>query len=288
MRVSGSLFTYAEMSASIADNTFDANDSAITTPNNKIVTVQDAQDMLIIFPLNGPSNRCPSWDELNANDVIGGGTFTVTLTTNGSGVLIATPINGTPPYNFFFSCTPSGPCSSYTITSPTQLNEPGAVTTPFTTTAYAGTIYNFNLFATDDVGHSSNSNLLSINQSLVPETLITMADGTPKPLLSLKKGDILFDSIVTGFEHFVVNEIYSINNGLLKASKWHIHILSNGNLVQSADLKPGDLLIDKYDNPVAIRSIDVTHGTFDVINISTNTETYIANGIRTHNKIPCP
>ena len=60
MRVSGSLFTYAELSASIADLSFEANDTPITTPNNKIVTVQDAQDMVVIYPLNGPDNRLAS------------------------------------------------------------------------------------------------------------------------------------------------------------------------------------------------------------------------------------
>jgi hypothetical protein len=112
--------------------------------------------------------------------------------------------------------------------------------------------------------------------------------GTQKQLDSLQKGDRLYDSIVTGFQRNFVDKIYSINGGLLKASQWHIHILSNGNLVQSVDLKVGDFLIDQYNTPVEITSIDISYGTFEVINISTNTETYIANGIRTHNKIQCP
>ena len=286
MRVSGSLFTYAEMSASIADNSFDAGGTSITTPNNKIVTVVDAMAMLNIDTLNGPDNRCPSYDELIPNDVEGG-PFKVVLTLT-MGVLSGHAFNGTPPYNYYFSCSPIGPCSSYTIGQPTFINAGDTVTTTFSAVAYAGVVYVLNLFCTDDTGATAVSNTDGYTPCLVPETLITMADGTPKPLLSLQKGDILYDSIVTGFENFVVNEIYSINDGLLKASKWHIHILSNGNLVQSADLKPGDLLIDKYNNPVEIRSIDVTRGMFDVINISTNTETYIANGIRTHNKLFCP
>ena len=115
-----------------------------------------------------------------------------------------------------------------------------------------------------------------------------MADGTPKPLGSLQNGDILYDSIVTSVNSHYVDTLYVINNGLLKASPGHIHILTNGNLVQSADLKLGDFLIDKYNSPVEIQSIGVIYGTFEVINISTNTETYIANGIRTHNKVSCP
>ena len=287
MRVSGSLFTYAELSASIADSSFDAGGTSITTPNNKIVTVVDAMAMLNIDPLNGPDNRCPSYDELIPNDVIGGGPLRVVLTYSGN-VLTANAYGGTPPYNYFFSVEVDGPCYQYNISNPNQFNQGSSASTTFSFTGYLDVTYSFRCFVTDDVGASANSNELTIFRCLVPETLITMADGTPKPLLSLQKGDILYDSIVTGFENFVVNEIYSINDGLLKASKWHIHILSNGNLVQSADLKPGDLLIDKYNNPVAIRSIDVTRGMFDVINISTNTETYIANGIRTHNKLFCP
>ena len=128
MRTDGYLFTYAEMSASIDDTTFQANDTPITDPNNKIVTVQDAMDMIVIEPLNGPSNRCPSWDELIDNGGGGGGDFKVVLTLT-TGVLSGYCYNGTPPYNYFFSCTPIGPCSSYSIGQPTFLNAGAVVTT---------------------------------------------------------------------------------------------------------------------------------------------------------------
>ena len=287
MRTDGYLFTYAEMSASIDDTTFQANDTPITDPNNKIVTVQDAMDMIVIEPLNGPSNRCPSWDELIDNGGGGGGDFKVVLTLT-TGVLSGYCYNGTPPYNYFFSCTPIGSCSSYSIGQPTFLNAGAVVTTTFSATAYQDVHYILQCFATDSAGNSATSNTDAFNPCLIPETLITMADGTQKQLGSLQIGDLLYDSIITGIEPRIVNEIYSINDGLLKASKWHIHILSNGKLVQSFELKPGDYLIDKWYWPVEIQSVDVLYGTFDVINISTNTETYIANGIRTHNKVQCP
>ena len=115
-----------------------------------------------------------------------------------------------------------------------------------------------------------------------------MADGIPKPIGSLQNGDILYDSIITSVNSHYIDTLYVINNGLLKASPGHIHILSDGSLLQSDSLQPGQYLIDKYNSPVEIKSIDVIYGTFEVINISTNTETYIANGIRTHNKVSCP
>ena len=130
MRISGSLFTYAEMSASIHDNTFDAGVTAILTPDNNIATVLDAVNMLNVDPLNGPNNRCPSWDELYRSDITPG--FRVVLNSN-PGLLTANAYSGTPPYNYYFSCSPVGRCSNYRFGNPTQLNVTGPATTSITT-----------------------------------------------------------------------------------------------------------------------------------------------------------
>ncbi len=48
-----------------------------------------------------------------------------------------------------------------------------------------------------------------------------------------------------------------------------------------------NLFNDELEN-VEVNSIEIEEGSFDVINISTTTKTYIANGILTHNKFACP
>lgn len=67
MRISGSLFTHTEMSASIADATFLQVSGSIITSSNKCVTVQEAMSTLRIAPIIGSGLRHPFYDELIAS-----------------------------------------------------------------------------------------------------------------------------------------------------------------------------------------------------------------------------
>lgn len=83
MRVSGSLFTFSELSASIADATFTANSGSI--PNtNECVTVESASLYAKIVPIVGSSKRYPFYDELVPSGSISGSfqTLTYSFSTN--------------------------------------------------------------------------------------------------------------------------------------------------------------------------------------------------------------
>src|SRR5438477_2589633 len=156
MRVTGALFTYQEMQDAIDDETFDAGDTPILTLSNKTVTVQNAEDMLLIYPLNGPTYRCPSWDELIPKPVIPPVTLTAVLTVTGD-TLTATVYGGTGPYNYHFTCIPVGRCYEFHFGDMDQPGMGNSASTTFGYTSYYGTSYTFAFYVTDDLGHSAGS-----------------------------------------------------------------------------------------------------------------------------------
>lgn len=222
--------------------------------------------------------------------------MTVTLSKSGSfsGTLTPSVTGGIGPYTYLFTCTASGPCTDYTIDTPT------GTTSTYVCTAYAGADYYFYVHVTDSVGHTVTSPIGSSSTCLIPETSILFADNTEKLLSDVKIGDILLDintdqlenttTEVTGVQIFTTSTIFDINDGLLKCSAGHIHIVANRNYeqVQTIDLKLGDLLLNKNKEFVEIKTIEKLEGQFDVINLSTSTKQFIANGILTHNKTACP
>lgn len=64
MRITGSLFTHTEMSASIADSTFLRVSGSILTSSDFCVTVQEAMGTIKIAPILGSGLRCPFYHEL--------------------------------------------------------------------------------------------------------------------------------------------------------------------------------------------------------------------------------
>lgn len=65
MRLTNFLFTSAEISASVNERVFDKKYSTVSlTSSNFVSTVAEAQNTLYISALQGPNNRCPTWDEL--------------------------------------------------------------------------------------------------------------------------------------------------------------------------------------------------------------------------------
>ena len=70
MRITGSLFTHAEMSASIADATFLQVSGSILTSSNQCVTVQEAMNTVRIVPIVGSGQRLPFYNELIASGSI--------------------------------------------------------------------------------------------------------------------------------------------------------------------------------------------------------------------------
>lgn len=156
---------------------------------------------------------------------------------------------------------------------------------------------------------------------LLEGTLISMADGTTKKIEDLVAGDSLKSISIEGLPldetlHFawtsanpnittadtiIVNAtkveafaIYNINNGLLKATAEHVHLVKREAIymfVQSSELLEGDVLLDGQLNEVVITSVvndrmlDGESVNVYLIDVET-IDLFIANNIITHNKKP--
>jgi hypothetical protein len=152
-------------------------------------------------------------------------------------------------------------------------------------------------------------------ECVVKGTSIEMADGTHKLIEKIRVGDVLKgmkisdapedDTIVgwstdtlnlietevkvVGILPFASQRIHNFNNGLIETSESHAHFIKRGNdwfFEQARNIQVGDFLVDKTGNSIEITSIDVLQGDERKIVYSMdveNTDTYIANGLITHN-----
>jgi hypothetical protein len=77
MRITGSLFTYSELSASIADTTFVANSGSIPD-TNECVTAESASFYAKLFPITGSGKRYPFYNELIPSGSVSGSFQTLT------------------------------------------------------------------------------------------------------------------------------------------------------------------------------------------------------------------
>lgn len=134
---------------------------------------------------------------------------------------------------------------------------------------------------------------------LVYDTIITMADGTFKPIQDVVAGDEVLSinsigefklskAIVLSTAIIFKHNVYNINNGLIKSSEDHRHIVKHNDVweVKAAnELIIGDILLDKDNNEITITSIVIENTPQSVYNLSVDgSNTYFANGILTHNK----
>ena len=196
---------------------------------------------------------------------------------------------GTPPYIYEFKCFASGsPCAMYTIANPTGSSSDGLPSSEYSVMSYQDAIYKFRIDVTDSLGATAVSNFVTQPMCLVPNTKITMHDNTEMLLSSLKAGDQLFGyNEVLSWTSLQVDKLYIINKNLLETSEGHLNIMHDRRLKMSIDLIVGDKLINRNGEAVEIFDIEVREGLFEVINISTKTKNYIANGLLTHNKLSC-
>lgn len=214
-----------------------------------------------------------------------------------SGTLSSFVSGGVPPYTYAWSYVATGgDCESATITSPT------ASVTAYNALAYASVSYQFFLTVTDSLSATADGSSTQTGTCLVPETEISLMDGSAKMLGNVEVGDVILDvdlntgekieTTVTSKTYHTVNKLYVINGGLLSTSEGHINNvrLTDGeiDLVQSMQLVEGDMLPNIQNGNVEVTAIEIKEGEFEVINISTTTKQYIANGIVTHNKLACP
>lgn len=156
---------------------------------------------------------------------------------------------------------------------------------------------------------------------LLEGTLISMADGSVKRIEELVTGDSLKSISIEGLPldenlHFawtaqnpnittadtlVVNTtkieafaLYNINNGLLKSTAEHIHLVKREQVfmfVQASEILVGDTLLDSQLNEVTVTSVEnermPDNQSVNVYLIDVETiDLFIANNIITHNKKP--
>jgi len=139
---------------------------------------------------------------------------------------------------------------------------------------------------------------------LIYGTLITMADGSVKPVQDVKTGDVLLSlldsenfysnskfelgqSVVTEMNKFEAEQIVNINNGELVSSVNHIHIVKSGEgwSTMKADLlMVGDIMMDVTGEEFEIASLEIKEEAQTVYQISLDKQhLYFANEILTHN-----
>ena len=111
---------------------------------------------------------------------------------------------------------------------------------------------------------------LSPTSCLTLDTLIQKYDGNTLFLNDIEVGDNLMSinpetnqyesSIVTSKTYHTVDELYLINNGLLRCSKYHKHIIKrnqNWIVITSDQLLIGDILLTKDLVELEIKNIDI-------------------------------
>jgi hypothetical protein len=150
---------------------------------------------------------------------------------------------------------------------------------------------------------------------VIEGTEITMFNGTTKKVEDLVLGDKLRSKAVAGLkdneennetwrsesltltdcevevvkcEPSEVQLLNSINEGLLKISDSHIHLVKKDaewRLLRTYELSIGDFMVDEFGNEVEITSIGLLNGGFTIYDLGVEeNDLYIANGILTHNK----
>ena len=152
---------------------------------------------------------------------------------------------------------------------------------------------------------------------LIEGTLITMPDGSQEPIESLSVGDVIYSVEIEGLpleqtraEEFawsvpnlvttpstatVVNivpvnydEIYSLNNGLLEATWYHLHLVKRDNEWKIREFR--DIMIDdeislKGGTSLVVTDIELIKKSVTVYKLDIEElDVYYANNILTHNK----
>jgi hypothetical protein len=95
-------------------------------------------------------------------------------------------------------------------------------------------------------------------------------------------------AIVTGNTEYTIDSVFNINNGLIKASPDHLHIIERAGIwkvVKTSSLVVGDSLLSEDLGATIIDTIEEeTVGNYKVYKLDVeNDDVYVANGIITHN-----
>jgi hypothetical protein len=210
--------------------------------------------------------------------------------------LVANILGGTAPYSYNFYGGYTGSCGIFSISTPNGVTNSLTASTSFSyEESYTGVTYQFSVQVTDFNGAVSNSSVLITSTCLIFGTKINTKNGI-KNIEHVKEGNFILDkdntyTKVTSATSHISDSIININNGLLQSTKSHIHIINKDGVInkkQGEFLNIGDNLVDQYGNDIAITSLNIIEQPTNVVNLSTESHTYIANGVLTHNKTACP
>jgi hypothetical protein len=130
---------------------------------------------------------------------------------------------------------------------------------------------------------------------LLAGSMISMADGSTKPIESIRTGDrvLSFDESSHAFTpssvrsiHVLPADSYFIINNTIRATRYH-PFLSAGRWVDAGELKVGDALTSVDARAVKVESIQRADDTAAVYTIKVDAGTYVAEGVVVHNKEDC-
>jgi len=134
-------------------------------------------------------------------------------------------------------------------------------------------------------------------------TLITLVDGSVKPIESVLKSDQLraFDPISGGIAASDILTIHpprTVSSYLVINDETRVTatqpMLSRGKWVEAGELRLGDVLTAGDGTAVTIYDLRVVHESATVYNLAVASGTYVADGVVVHNKTlpytiaPCP
>jgi len=208
------------------------------------------------------------------------------------------------PTTIYSNCTSS-------LTTGCILYTTSALTTPVSNGYYSNGTYVYHVtggagvIATRTACPAPTSTPTSGPGCLIKGTLITMIDGSTKPIERVKIDDTIL-SITNTQEFFNTNQFttigarvinwtvhlnqisYDINNGLLVSSESHNHVIKRNNvwsIKKTPEIVIGDVFKDINNDEITITSIETVEGRPVVYNISVDNQSiYFANNILTHNK----
>jgi len=158
------------------------------------------------------------------------------------------------------------------------------------------------VWCSDTFGNTNQTNTRSLTitepatSCLLPGTLISMFDGSLKPIEFIQKNDevLSYDienekivkSKVSEIEKPIREGYYNINNGLLKITNEHPVYVKNAGFIRTENLKIGDEIFTIQGNWIKINRIEYHKGYVQTYNLlfATPYYNYFASGILVHNK----
>ena len=149
------------------------------------------------------------------------------------------------------------------------------------------------------------NNYLVHNKCFVGDTLITMADGTYRPIENIKVEDLVFtqngnekvNEVVSPIHNNIVELMFSNGNSTKNTDDHPYYVIDKGWCsikpklstelydVKCEQLEVSDIFIDDEDVQIKLLNIERVNGEFKTYTFSTDSKTYYANKLLVHSEI---